>query len=558
MSVSPPATSTAAYAPPAGNRPAGLDDVAAIGQTLEREGRQQDARALYERALHDRQGLSAAEAAQLVRWVARTYIQESALDAARDCAVAALAISQAAADEGGLGHAENILAIVEWKLSNLDEADRLFRRAHHSAHVAGEARLAAMTASNIGVIATVRGDDGVARLYFEAALRDARAGGLADQAVAALVNLGLLHMHLARYDDADRAFTEARELAELIGDIGMRITVELDLAKLRLRQERHDEARTLAQRASSLAEHMGATHADGESAHVDGLVACAHGELAAAEAHFLRAEEIAQRRSDMILEGETARELAALYREQGRNRQTLQRLTQAHRLFSQLRARRELADVDRRTAMLESDFLEVVRKWGESIESKDIYTQGHCVRVADLACALWARVSQGDAISAFWFRIGALLHDVGKLLVPAEVLNKPGKLSDEEWELVRRHPSAGVELLADIEFPWDVLPIVESHHERWDGTGYPHGLAGEAIPLTARVVCIADVYDALTSRRSYKERFNHDQAMIVMRRDRGRAFDPVLFDHFEEVVRDGTWSTDTGDHAAQHEPPGAA
>jgi len=280
---------------------------------------------------------------------------------------------------------------------------------------------------------------------------------------------------------------------------------------------------------------------------LDGLVACAHGELTAAETHFLRAEEIARQRSDMILEGETARELAALYRGQGRNRQTLQRLNQAHRLFTQLRARRELADVDRRTAMLESDFLEVVRKWGDSIESKDMYTQGHCVRVADLACALWQRVSDGDATSRFWFRIGALLHDVGKLLVPAEVLNKPGRLDEEEWALVRRHPSAGVELLADIEFPWDVLPIVESHHERWDGTGYPHGLAGEAIPLTARVVCIADVYDALTSRRSYKERFNHDQAMIVMRRDRGRAFDPELFDHFEEVVREGIWSTDAGD-----------
>jgi putative nucleotidyltransferase with HDIG domain len=245
----------------------------------------------------------------------------------------------------------------------------------------------------------------------------------------------------------------------------------------------------------------------------------------------------------MILQGETARELAGLYREQGRNRQTLQRLNQAHRLFAQLRARRELADVDRRNAMLESDFLEVVRKWGDSIESKDIYTQGHCVRVADLACALWARVAEGDATSLFWFRIGALLHDVGKLMVPAEVLNKPGRLSEEEWALVRRHPTAGVELLADIEFPWDVRPIVESHHERWDGAGYPHGLAGESIPITARVLCIADVYDALTSQRSYKDPFTHDAAMDVMRRDVGRAFDPALFAHFEDVVREGHWQS---------------
>jgi HD-GYP domain-containing protein (c-di-GMP phosphodiesterase class II) len=168
------------------------------------------------------------------------------------------------------------------------------------------------------------------------------------------------------------------------------------------------------------------------------------------------------------------------------------------------------------------------------------------VRVADLACALWARASDGDATSRFWFRIGALLHDVGKLLVPADVLNKAGKLTDEEWALVRRHPAAGVELLADIEFPWDVCPIVESHHERWDGAGYPHGLIGEAIPLTARVVCIADVYDALTSRRSYKQRFPHEKAMEVMRSDRGRAFDPELFDQFEEMMREESWRSADG------------
>ena len=507
-----------------------------IGQALEREGRLLDARALYESALRDGRATNPSESARLVRVIARTYVQESALDAARDCAVAALAISEAAADEAGRGYAENLLAIVELKKSNLDEAERLYRRAHDSAHVAGESGLAAMTASSLGVIASVRGDDAEARRYFEMGLADARLAGLADQTIATLGNLGLLHTHQRRYEEADRRFTEARELAEMIGEMGMLITVELEIAKLRLHQGRHAEARACAQRARDVAARTGTTHADGEAAHVDGLVACAHGELAAAESHFLRAEEIALQRSDLILQGETARELAALYRSQGLNRDTLQRLNQAHRLFSQLRARRELADVDRRTTMLESDFLEVVRRWGESIESKDIYTQGHCVRVADLACALWARASDGDATSRFWFRIGALLHDVGKLLVPAEVLNKPGKLTDEEWALVRRHPTAGVELLADIEFPWDVCPIVQSHHERWDGAGYPDGLAGAAIPLTARVVCIADVYDALTSRRSYKERFTHEKAMEVMRRDRGRAFDPELFDQFEEML----------------------
>jgi tetratricopeptide (TPR) repeat protein len=356
-----------------------LGDVMERGQALEREGRHREARGLYQQALDAGATPSAAGIAQLMRWIARTHIQESSFDAAREHARSALAVSAAATDEAGRGHAENILAIVEWKLSNLDEAQRLYERAHASAHAAGETRLAVMTASNLGVIASVRGDDAEARRNFESALADARLAGLADQAIAALVNLGLLHSHLRRFAEADRALVEAREMATFVGDVAVLVTVELDLAKLRLHQGRHEEARACCDQARALAASTGTTHAAGDTAHVQGLLAHALGDPAGAEAHFLRAEEIAVQRSDMILEGETARELAALYREQGRNRHTLQRLNQAHRLFSQLRARRELADVDRRTAMLEGDFLEVVRKWGESIESKDIYTQGHCV-----------------------------------------------------------------------------------------------------------------------------------------------------------------------------------
>ena len=117
-----------------------------------------------------------------------------------------------------------------------------------------------------------------------------------------------------------------------------------------------------------------------------------------------------------------------------------------------MRAKRELANIDASVSRLENDFLEVVKRWGESIEAKDHYTQGHCMRVADLACAV-AAVSGIEGQPLFWFRIGALLHDVGKLVVPSEVLNKPGKLTAEEWDLMRSHPSAGVDMLAGHRLP---------------------------------------------------------------------------------------------------------
>ncbi len=124
--------------------------------------------------------------------------------------------------------------------------------------------------------------------------------------------------------------------------------------------------------------------------------------------------------------------------------------------------------------------------------------------------------------------------------MPAEVLNKPGKLTEDEWALVRQHPAAGEQLLADVQFPWDVAPMVRSHHERWDGHGYPDGLTGERIPLPARILCIADVYDALTTQRSYKRAFTQIEAIEIMRREVGRQFDPALFARFEELVRRGT------------------
>jgi putative nucleotidyltransferase with HDIG domain len=479
--------------------------------------------------------------AQLHRLIARAYVEDGDYAAAEDSAHVALAISEQSSDEAGRGRAINCLATVHWIQGGHDEAQRLYLQARASALDVGDAGLAAMTALNLGVIATVRGNDRDALKYYETGLSDARGAGLVDEAMNALVNLGLLHTHMSRFVEADRAYSEAKEVGVIVGDLSRLIRIELHTARLRIKQGERDAARAACDRAGALARQTNDASADGDAEHVLGLIARMDGDVAGSEAHFLRAEQIGIERKDLILQGETSRELAELYRWNGRNKDTLQRLNQAHRLFLQLRARRELADVDRRTASLEADFLDVVRKWGESIEEKDVYTQGHCVRVADLSCALWARVSAGDDTSLFWFRIGALLHDVGKLMVPAEVLNKPGKLTDEEWQLIQRHPSAGVELLADIDFPWDVRPIVESHHERWDGKGYPHKLEGEAIPLTARVLCIADVYDALTSKRSYKQAFSHDEAMEIMRGDVGRQFDPTLFAAFEEIVRRGTW-----------------
>jgi putative nucleotidyltransferase with HDIG domain len=261
-----------------------------------------------------------------------------------------------------------------------------------------------------------------------------------------------------------------------------------------------------------------------------GVIARERAEFPKAADYLLRAEKHAVEIGDLFLRADVAEQLAELYWAQKRHRDMLQALNEAHLLYSQLKAQHRVAQVEKRNGALEARFLEMAKQWGDSIESKDRYTQGHCERVAFFSCVL-ADSTGFNARSLFWFRIGALLHDIGKIIVPTDVLNKPGKLTDEEWAIMKRHPEAGLELVADIDFPGDIRAIIRNHHERWDGKGYPDGLAGEEIPLAARILCVADVYDALTTTRSYRAGMTHARAAEIMLGSTGQ-FDPHLLQVF--------------------------
>jgi putative nucleotidyltransferase with HDIG domain len=257
-----------------------------------------------------------------------------------------------------------------------------------------------------------------------------------------------------------------------------------------------------------------------------------------AEDHFRRAIDLAESCQDRLLEAETHSEWALLHLAAGRNRDALLGLNRASRLFTDLRARAELLDAEQRLDKLEQTYLRVVKAWGDSIESKDRYTAGHCQRVADYACLLAERLGFAGR-DLTWLRMGAFLHDVGKTEVPGEVLNKAGKLTDEEWALMKRHTTAGDEIVAELNFPWDIRPVVRNHHEHWNGKGYPDGLEGESIPLTARILCIADVFDALTTARSYRGAMTVAEALRIMTEDSGRIFDPTLYPVFHELIEAG-------------------
>jgi putative nucleotidyltransferase with HDIG domain len=167
---------------------------------------------------------------------------------------------------------------------------------------------------------------------------------------------------------------------------------------------------------------------------------------------------------------------------------------------------------------------EALRDLARLLEGRDSYTHGHSQRVARhavrIANALHVPAAQAERI---W--TAATLHDVGKLYTPREILNKPGRLTDEEFEVIKRHPVDGAAMLLDVEGDPDIVAIVRSHHERLDGHGYPDGLAGDDIPLGARIIAVADTFDALTSTRSYRPAATHKRALDILRKEAGTQLD---------------------------------
>ncbi len=173
---------------------------------------------------------------------------------------------------------------------------------------------------------------------------------------------------------------------------------------------------------------------------------------------------------------------------------------------------------------------------GQAIESRDEYTGGHCARLSAYSVALGNALGLTRPDLVVLYR-GGYLHDIGKIVVRDDILFKPGKLTADEWEIMRTHTVRGEAICRPMKSLAPVLPIIRSHHEHWDGTGYPDGLRGEAIPLLARILQTADIYDALTTARSYKHALSHADALRTMEQEVQKGWrDPDLTSVFAEIA----------------------
>jgi putative nucleotidyltransferase with HDIG domain len=423
------------------------------------------------------------------------------------------AIAVEIGDDVLAGEALNVLGIFAFERGAMEEARTKYVDA--LSRGGSSPPLRGRIEQNLGILANTHGDHDDALKHYRRSLAAFESSGEDKGCAIAYHNLGMISSDQQRWEDADEYFRRSLDISRRIGDVHLEGLCLLNHAEVHVARQRFEEARGNAESALGIFEQLGARLDKADAYKVLGMVYRETGRHALAESRLRAAIEQAVNTGSVLSEAEASRELARLYQMMGRNQEALRLLSAAHRLFGRLDARVDLVDVASKVGRLEDTYLAVVREWGQSIESADSYTFGHCERVATYSTAVAAALGS-DESQLTAIRLGAYLHDVGKVRVPHEILNKPGKLTDQEFEVIKRHPEWGIELLATIEFPWNIKPMIRSHHEKCDGSGYPDRLRGDEIPLTAQIVCIADVYDALTTTRSYRGAMAREEALGTM------------------------------------------
>ncbi|MCU0620872.1 MAG: tetratricopeptide repeat protein [Gemmatimonadales bacterium] len=445
-----------------------------------------------------------------------------------------LATAEAAGDRVLTADALNTLAGFEFERGDVDSARARFEGA--LALAGDRPALRARVEQNLGILANIQGEHQTARRHYGESLAAFERADDVHGCAIAHHNLGMVSADRGDWGEAEAHYLRCLELAEASGDVHLRGLGLLNHGEVLLARGEHEAARLNAERALAIFNDLGAQLDKPDAYALIGRVYRATGRVPLAEARLRTAVELARKSSSVLSEAEVSRELALLLQAAGRNQEALSLLNRAHQLFSRMDARVDLIDVSGRMGRLEQTYFEVVREWGQSIESADSYTHGHCERVAGYALQV-AEALALDEETRTAIRLGAYLHDVGKIRVPHEILNKPGPLTPEEFDVVKQHPRWGVELLAEVEFPWDLKPMIRWHHERRDGKGYPDQLAGARLPLTPQIIGIVDVFDALTTTRSYRPAMAPDVARSMVLEGR-TAWREDVVDAFLATVHD--------------------
>jgi putative nucleotidyltransferase with HDIG domain len=393
--------------------------------------------------------------------------------------------------------------------------------------------------NNLGAIKNMKGDWQGALQCYQVSREVYEKQGEVRKSAYTLNNIGITLLERGQYDDALVNFIDALKVAESIKDAPLILILNINLTDLHLKKGQVLEAATYCQNAFVyLSTENLRNNQLAETKKLAGRISLLEKDFETAARDFDEALDICEELGLQFLGAEVLSEKGNLYLHMGRHMEALQTLEKSFRQFSQMDATGQVEKTEELIGSIEELYLKIFESMAYKVDQKDHYTKGHSDRVANLSLeiARELRLPDGDIKAIVG---GALLHDLGKLDIPDDILKKPGRLSKEEYEIVKNHPDLGVNRLAGMNFPWDIIPMIRFHHEQFDGGGYPTGMAGETIPLGARIICVADVFDALTSERPYRAAFSTEKALQVMKEEMVKSFDPVILDMLIRLARSG-------------------
>ena len=452
---------------------------------------------------------------------------------------------KALGDRKSLSYLYNNIGLVYFVRGKWKMVKRYFGRALRIARSEGEKKLEGQIFNNLGIMSQIQGQEEKAIKYFVKALPCYEASGFGKGIAQTHNNIGMCYRDRRMWEEAKRYYEMGYRKSCELDDLNLMGITSLNIAMVETHLNRLEIAWDFCEKAFGIFESLEDSLGIAESHICFGVIHRLRKEYQRSEREFRKSIDLNKKIDNQLGLAEAYRELALLYQDMGKSKRVLRYLGNSFSVFRELQATRYVDDIDEKIRDLEEIYFRITREMGEEVESKDTYTFGHCRRVAHYAAMLADEIglslTEKKAIL-----IAAYLHDLGKVRIPPEILKKPKKLTPDEYLTIMKHPGWGVEMLESVEFPWDVKPLIMHHQERYDGKGYPDGLEGEEIPLCARIISIADFFDAMTTDRPYRKALDIDETLSVMRRETGKILDPDLFEVFEPMIRERFRGDDRG------------
>jgi len=445
-------------------------------------------------------------------------------------------LSKKSGDDAGCAKAYNGIGSLYFNSGKWDKVEKYYTLALEAGSTNEDPNLIANIYNNLGAMNNILGDWKMAIQHYEKAV-DIYETIKDDRGLARTYNnLGLTYRDKGDWHKASSYYRECIRLSEEVDDVSLKSNCALNEAQVLIKLSRLEDARALCEEAYEILSDIGEVGGRAEAMMLYGVIYSKMNKLALAENHFTESLKINKAHGNLLGMAECYREMAVLYKDWGKNKKTLGCLGKAFKTFRTLKASHYLDDIDTKIVDLEELTFKITRDMGTAVESKDTYTFGHSQRVAHYAIEIVKKMKQ-DKEMVKGLMIAAYLHDLGKVKVTKKILQKPRKLTVKEFSIIQQHPDWGIKMLEGIDFPWEVKPLVRSHQEKWDGSGYPDGLAGEDIPLGARIIAVADVFDALTTERPYRPALPLKEALKILKDEAGKGLDPVIVKKFLRLVK---------------------